>query len=44
MDAAQKAFLTRAKANSEAQLGKYSGGAAGSSAGSQSLYVKGYVY
>jgi len=38
--AAQEAFLTRAKANSEASLGKY----AGSNTGGQSLYVEGYKY
>ena len=41
--AAQKALLVRAKANSEAAVGKYTGGAAGSSA-SESLYVKDYKY
>lgn len=41
--AAQKVLLERAKANSEAQLGKYSGGAGGSSAAS-SLHEKKYVY
>lgn len=40
---AQKAFLVRAKANSEAQLGKYSGDAA-TEESKQSLYKKGYVY
>lgn len=40
---AQKALLVRAKANSEAALGKYQGGAAGGDA-SQSLYVKDYKY
>ena len=39
--AAQAALLVRAKANSEAQLGKYAGGAAGTGA-SESLYVKDY--
>ena len=38
---AQKSFITRAKANSEACLGKYKGGAAGSD---KSLYVKNYSY
>eukprot|EP01119_Soliformovum_irregulare_P019440 TRINITY_DN614_c0_g1_i1.p1 TRINITY_DN614_c0_g1~~TRINITY_DN614_c0_g1_i1.p1 ORF type:complete len:361 (+),score=121.55 TRINITY_DN614_c0_g1_i1:64-1146(+) len=38
--AAQKALLERAKANSEAQLGKYGG----SSTGSKDLHVEGYVY
>lgn len=41
--AAQQAFLARAKANSEASLGKYAGGAGGAAA-QQSLYVKNYVY
>lgn len=41
--AAQEALLVRAKANSEAALGKYAGSAAGSSA-NQSLYVKDYKY
>eukprot|EP00842_Homolaphlyctis_polyrhiza_P001960 jgi/Hompol1/2765/HPOL_001547-RA len=41
--AAQKALLVRAKANSEAALGKYHGDAAGSGA-SESLYVKDYKY
>jgi fructose-bisphosphate aldolase class I len=35
-------FIKRAKANSEAQLGKYTGATDGS--GSESLFVKGYVY
>jgi len=38
---AQEVFLARAKANSEAQLGKYAGGA---SASSQQLYEKDYKY
>jgi len=37
---AQQAFLARAKANSEAQLGKYGGG----SSGNQSLFQEGYKY
>ncbi|KAL2914754.1 Fructose-bisphosphate aldolase 4, cytosolic [Polyrhizophydium stewartii] len=41
--AAQKALLVRAKANSEAAQGKYTGDAAGSGA-SESLYVKDYKY
>lgn len=41
--AAQQALIKRAKANSEASLGKYKGDAADSSA-SESLYVKNYVY
>jgi len=36
----QEAFLVRAKANSEAQLGKYGG----SSTGNQSLFQEGYKY
>lgn len=40
---AQEAFLVRCKANSEATLGKYTGGSAGGLA-SESLYVKGYKY
>ena len=40
--AAQAVFIKRAKANSEAQLGKYTGSTDGS--GSESLFVKGYVY
>ncbi|KAI9173176.1 hypothetical protein H9P43_007307 [Blastocladiella emersonii ATCC 22665] len=41
--AAQEALLVRAKANSEASLGKYAGGA-GSAAASESLYVSNYKY
>jgi len=41
--AAQAAFLVRAKANSLAQLGKYTGDAASASS-SQSLHVKNYTY
>lgn len=40
---AQEVFLARAKANSEATLGKYQGGAAGADA-SESLHVKDYKY
>jgi len=40
---AQEAFLTRCKANSDATLGKYTGGS-GSGAASESLFVKGYKY
>ncbi|CEM05410.1 unnamed protein product [Vitrella brassicaformis CCMP3155] len=40
---AQTVFLERAKANSQAQLGKYQGGAGGGGAG-ESLYEKKYVY
>ncbi|XP_061385337.1 fructose-bisphosphate aldolase 2-like [Danaus plexippus] len=40
---AQNVLLTRAKANGEAQLGKYEGGAASASE-TQSLYEKKYVY
>lgn len=39
--AAQDALITRAKANSEATLGKYEGGAAGDSS---SQYVPNYSY
>nr|AHK23669.1 class I fructose-1,6-bisphosphate aldolase [Chromera velia] len=41
--AAQATFLERAKANGEAQLGKYSGGAGGKEAAG-SLFEKKYVY
>mmetsp|Transcript_9064 Transcript_9064/g.7742 ORF Transcript_9064/g.7742 Transcript_9064/m.7742 type:complete len:116 (-) Transcript_9064:104-451(-) len=41
-EAAQKAFSYRAKANSDAQLGKYQGSKEGP--GSESLYVENYVY
>jgi fructose-bisphosphate aldolase class I len=41
--AAQKALMVRAKANSEASVGKYEGGAAGAGA-SESLYVTNYSY
>jgi len=41
--AAQKVLLERAKANSDAQLGKYAGGAGGDAA-KASTYVKAYVY
>eukprot|EP00052_Salpingoeca_macrocollata_P033414 m.8341 g.8341 ORF g.8341 m.8341 type:complete len:373 (+) comp5113_c0_seq1:76-1194(+) len=41
--AMQKVFLERALANSQAQLGKYTGGAGGADA-AQSLVVKNYVY
>ncbi|CAH8275267.1 unnamed protein product [Arabidopsis lyrata] len=41
---AQATFLTRCKANSDATLGKYTGGASADSAASESLYVKGYKY
>lgn len=40
---AQSVFVERAKANSEATLGTYGGGAGGAAA-SESLHVKGYVY
>jgi len=40
---AQEVLINRAKANSEAQLGKYAGGAGGGAA-SQSLFEKNYVY
>ncbi|KAL6839475.1 hypothetical protein ACP4OV_030745 [Aristida adscensionis] len=41
--AAQATFVVRCKANSDAALGKYTGGA-GDAAASESLYVKGYKY
>ena len=41
--AAQEALLIRAKANSEAQLGKYAGGAGGAAA-TESTYVANYSY
>ncbi|XP_022716666.1 fructose-bisphosphate aldolase, cytoplasmic isozyme 1 [Durio zibethinus] len=40
---AQEAFLSRCKANSDATLGKYTGGSAGGLA-SESLFVKDYKY
>lgn len=43
VEAARKAFLARAKANSEAQLGKYEGGAGGKAA-TESLFEKDYRY
>jgi len=43
VEKAQVAFLERAKANSEAQLGKYKGGSSGGASG-QKLYEKGYKY
>ncbi|KAJ9526411.1 hypothetical protein QJQ45_009895 [Haematococcus lacustris] len=42
--AAQEALLKRAKANSEAQLGKYDPASEGSSEAAKSLYEKGYKY
>ena len=42
--AAQKELMIRAKANSEAQKGIYSGSGAAGKAASQSLDVKNYVY
>ena len=44
VEAAQKELMIRAKANSEAQLGVYSGSGAAGKAASQSLDVKNYVY
>ncbi|KCV69150.1 fructose-bisphosphate aldolase class-I [Fonticula alba] len=41
--AAKAALLQRAKANSQASIGKYTGGAA-SAAASETLYVRNYVY
>ncbi|KMZ70865.1 Fructose-bisphosphate aldolase [Zostera marina] len=43
LNAAQGAFLTRAKANSEATLGTFDGGV-GSGASAESLHVKDYKY
>ena len=43
VEAAQKELMVRAKANGEAALGKYAGGAGGAAA-SASLHVKGYTY
>ncbi len=43
VEAAQNALLTRAQANSEAQLGRYAGGAKGEGSDA-STFVKGYVY
>jgi fructose-bisphosphate aldolase class I len=40
---AQETLITRAKANGEAQLGKYQGGAGGDGA-SENLFVSNYVY
>jgi len=40
VEAAQKVFLERAKANSEATLGKYAGG----TGDKESLHVKNYTY
>jgi fructose-bisphosphate aldolase class I len=45
VEKAQSAFFVRAKANGEAQLGKYSGeGGAGEKAASESLHEKNYKY
>ncbi|EPS69505.1 fructose-bisphosphate aldolase [Genlisea aurea] len=44
VEKAQAAFLARSKANSEATLGKYSGGGTTGDLASESLYVKGYKY
>ncbi len=44
VEAAQKALLVRAKANSDAQLGKYDPASEGSSEAAQSMYEKGYKY
>lgn len=43
LGAAQKAFLARCKANSEATLGKYAGGA-GAGIATENLHVKDYKY
>jgi len=44
IEAAQAALLLRAKANSLAQLGKYTGEASGGAAASASTYQKNYTY
>jgi fructose-bisphosphate aldolase class I len=44
VEAAQKALYVRAKANSEATLGKYGGSAGASGVGTESLHVKDYKY
>ncbi|CAK8997615.1 Fructose-bisphosphate aldolase 5 [Durusdinium trenchii] len=44
IEAAQAALLLRAKANSLAQLGKYTGEAAGGAAADESTYQKNYSY
>lgn len=41
---AQEVLMQRAKANSDANLGKYKGEAANVGSGNKSLYVKGYTY
>ena len=43
IETAQKVFLSRAKANSDAQLGEYDGSAATEDS-KASLHVKNYVY
>mgnify|MGYP002394993821 FL=1 len=43
VNAAQEALLRRAKANSDAQLGKYSGEGENAEAG-KGMYEKGYTY
>jgi fructose-bisphosphate aldolase class I len=44
VEVAQKALYVRAKANSEATLGKYGGSAGASGVGTESLHVKDYKY
>ncbi|EFJ28553.1 hypothetical protein SELMODRAFT_267384 [Selaginella moellendorffii] len=44
VEAAQKVFLVRAKANSDATLGKYSGETESAEGASESLHVKDYKY
>ncbi|CAM6008875.1 unnamed protein product [Sphagnum balticum] len=44
VEAAQKALYIRAKANSEATLGKYGGSAGAAGVGTESLHVKDYKY
>lgn len=44
VEAAQAALMVRAKANGEAQLGKYTGSAGAGGAADESLHVKNYSY
>ena len=44
VELAQKVLLGRAKGNSEAQLGKYTGGAASADGAQESLFQKNYTY
>lgn len=43
-EAGQRALMVRARANSLANLGKYTGDAAGTGVASKSLHVAGYTY